>query len=191
MYSSFEDGIWGVCGAATRFDLNFDEPEATGSSDFARLLDFGSLEGSGSDFGSLEGSGSDLGSDFGSADDSLAGSGEAGSAVGLLKGFGLAATSLEGSGEAGSAETSLDGSGEAGSDFGSDFGSAVTSLLGSGSADPSLEGSGTAEYPMSCNNGKFLHSAVSFFGLHPKPTHDVPFTTKTISISFCSFNILQ
>lgn len=94
----------------------------------------------------------------------------------------------------------LSGSGSAelsGDDVGSAIllGSADTSgaAVGSleGSLDGSLEGSAAASYPESCNSGNFLHSAVNFFGLHPKPTHDVPFTVKTISISFCSFNILQ
>lgn len=42
-----------------------------------------------------------------------------------------------------------------------------------------------------CKSGKFRHVAFNFLGLHPKPTHDVPFTTATISISFLSFNIRQ
>ena len=87
---------------------------------------------------------------------------------------------------------------------GSEVGSLLGSLLGSdvllgsleGSDDGSPAGSGSLEgsataVPMSCNNGNFLHSAVNFLGLHPKPTHDVPFTTNIISISFSSFNILQ
>jgi hypothetical protein len=155
VYSSFESAILGFCGAATRFD--FDDPKASGSSDFD--LAFGSLDGSGSDLGSLEGSGSDLGSLDGSGSD-----------LGSLDGSDLG---------------SLDGSS---SDFGSldGSGSDLGSLEGSGS----LDGSGAAA-PSSCKSGNFLHSAVNFFGLHPKPTHEVPFTTKAISISFCSFRILQ
>lgn len=126
-----------------------------------------------------------LGSAFGSAD-ALEGSdlGSAaleGSDFGSLDGSDLGSAALEGS-DLGSLEGSdlgsLDGSG-------SDLGS----LEGSG-ATP-LEGSGSASKPGSCNTGKFLHSAVSFFGRHPKPTHDVPFTTSAISISFCSFKIRQ
>lgn len=77
VYSSFEFGIFGVCGAATRLD--FDEPKARGSSDFEEGSDLGSATdfGSGSDLGSLDGSGSDLGSLEGSGSDfgSLEGSG--------------------------------------------------------------------------------------------------------------------
>lgn len=175
VYSSFESrifGVCGVCGAATRFD--FDDPKASGSMDFPFLTCavFGSLAGS------LDGSeivfGSPLGS--GSLDGSFDGSGS-------LEGSGLLDGSFVGSG-------SLDGS-FVGSLEGSE--TVVGSPLGSGSLDGSLEASGSLEGspPSSCNNGNFLHSAVNFFGLHPKPTHDVPFTTSTISISFCSFNILQ
>jgi hypothetical protein len=100
----------------------------------------------------------------------------------------------------------FDGSGSLeGSDEGSLFGSLTGSPLGSGSLEGSLAGSlegsdvgsgslagsGATLLPMSCSNGNFLHSAVNFFGLHPNPTHDVPFTTITISISFSSFSILQ
>ena len=165
-----DEGIFGSTaddfdGAATRFD--FDEPRASGS-DF--LLLSGSDDGSGSLFGSedgsLGGSGSLFGSEVGSG--SLFGSGsDAGSEAGSL--FGSLFGSLAGS--------------PAGSLVGSELGSEV----GSGS----LAGFGAASKPISCNTGNFLHSAVNFFGLHPKPTHDVPFTTKTISISFCSFNIRQ
>lgn len=105
----------------------------------------------------------------------LSGSGSA-----ELSGEDVGSALLEGSGS-GSADVSGDG-----------VGSAL--LFGSGSAEASgsLDGSAAAaSYPESCNSGNFLHSAVNFFGLHPKPTHDVPFTVKTISISFCSFNILQ
>lgn len=136
VYSSLDEGMLGVCGAATRFD--FEDPSARGSRDFAE----GSLLGSGSLFGSDDGSlfGSELGS---------------GSLLGSDEGSGLAG--------------SLDGS-----------------LVGSGS----LDGSG-ADVPGSKRSGNFLHSAVSFLGLHPNPTHDVPLTTSTISISLSSFKIRQ
>lgn len=102
--------------------------------------------------------------------------------------------SLDGSDDGslfGSLEGSLAGS-LLGSLAGSDDGSLFDSLAGSdeGSLLGSLDGSGNAA-PSSWSSGNFLHSAVSFFGLHPKPTQDVPLTTSTISISFCSFNILQ
>lgn len=118
--------------------------------------------------------------------------------------FGSLWGSLEGSlfgSEAGSAAAGSDLGSLAGSDFGSlagsDFGSLAGSLDGSllGSLDGSgavpLAGSGSTSKPGSCNTGKFLHSAVNFFGRHPKPTQEVPFTTSAISISFCSFKILQ
>lgn len=124
----------------------------------------------------------DLGSLLGSLEGSLFGS-EAGSAL---------AGSLLGS-EDGSLAGSDFGS-LAGSDFGSLAGSAAAgSLLGSleGSGAVPLAGSGSTSKPGSCNTGKFLHSAVNFFGRHPKPTQEVPFTTSAISISFCSFKIRQ
>lgn len=116
---------------------------------------------------------------------SLDGSGSA--TLGSLDGSGSAFGSLVGSGSAdGSATLDL---------FllleGSPLGSLVGSLDGSDVGSGSLEGSGALSTPNSFNTGNFLHSAVNFFGLHPKPTQLVPFTTKTISISFCSFNILQ
>lgn len=65
------------------------------------------------------------------------------------------------------------------------------SPLGSGSLFGSCVGSGTAESeaaaavaPFSKITGKLRHFAVNWRGRQPKPTHDVPFTTIMISISF-------
>ena len=142
----------------------------------ATRFDFDEPDASGSiDFGSLTGSLLGFGSDEGSPDGSLDGLGsDDGSLEGSLDGLGSDDGSLEGS---------LDGLGS-GSLL--DLGSAATSLAGSEAT--SLVGSGS---PSSLRSGNFLHSAVNFFGLHPSPTHEVPFTTRAISISFCSFKILQ
>lgn len=151
----------GMSGDATRFV--FDDPEAAAS--FGDVCARGSALVIGSDFGSDDGS--DVGSattDDGSAD-------EAGSGL------------LDGSAD--------DGSGSAVDAFGSAEDGSGSGLLDGSADDGSGSLAGSAALPISCNNGNFLHSAVNFLGLHPNPTHDVPLTTKTTSISFCSFNILQ
>lgn len=92
-----------------------------------------------------------------------------------------------------------------GSAFGA-FSAAVCSVLGSGSDSDAGSGSeaGNLEFWLTeeaftncsdgfccCKSGKLRHVEFNFLGLHPNPTHDVPLTTATISISFLSFNMRQ
>lgn len=79
----------------------------------------------------------------------------------------------------------------------SDDGSGSDSDAGSGSEIGAFEFwlavalTNAADGAFFCNSGKFRHVAFNFLGLHPNPTHDVPFTIATISISFLSFRIRQ
>lgn len=95
--------------------------------------------------------------------------------------------------------------GSAFGDFSALGSAAVCSALGSGSDSDDGSGSEAGDFEFwltvaftncsddfcFCRSGKFRHVEFNFLGLHPNPTHDVPLTTATISISFLSFNIRQ
>lgn len=153
------------------------------------------LSGSGSE--DTSGSGCGPGSDVGSADGS-----EAGSEAGSEDGSAVLSGSMYNGGrglvvqtkryvtqrDAHSSIHVLPGS-VAGSGLVAGSGSALVSgsgsAPGSGSADP------TSLPPAAPINGKFLHSAVSRRGRHPRPTQDVPLALRTTSISACSFKMRQ